>query len=115
MLKAYMHGYFVDNKLYQRAKSVANPSLYEDYKKEQARKKQKEKTEKRITLNTKKPAVNADLAERWQRDGKVSICLFSHSIFHHHPFLLTRQFHYHSFFKLLSFLFFPLIALHCII
>ena len=73
MLKAYMHGYFVDNKLYQRAKSVANPSLYEDYKKEQARKKQKEKTEKRITLNTKKPAVNADLAERWQRDGKVCI------------------------------------------
>ena len=26
-LKAYMHGYFVDNKLYQRAKTVANPSL----------------------------------------------------------------------------------------
>ena len=94
-----MHGYFVDNKLYQRAKSVANPSLYEDYKKEQARKKQKEKTEKRITLNTKKPAVNADLAERWQRDGKVRFYL---SIFHPHPhhllfftpafLLLTRQF-----------------------
>ena len=32
-LKAYMHGYFVDNKLYQRAKAVANPSLYEDYRK----------------------------------------------------------------------------------
>ena len=71
MLKAYMHGYFVDNKLYQRAKSVANPSLYEDYKKEKARKKEKERKEKRITLNTKKPKVNAELAERWKRDGKV--------------------------------------------
>ena len=71
MLKAYMHGYFVDNKLYQRAKSVANPSLYEDYKKEKARKKEKERKEKRITLNTKKPKVNAELAERWERDGKV--------------------------------------------
>ena len=71
MLKAYMHGYFVDNKLYQRAKSVANPSLYEDYKKEKARKKEKERKEKRITLNTKKPKVNAEVAERWERDGKV--------------------------------------------
>ena len=63
-LKAYMHGYFVDNKLYQRAKAVANPSLYEDYRKQQARKKQQEKQEKRITLNSKRPAVNAELAER---------------------------------------------------
>ena len=73
MLKAYMHGYFVDNKLYQRAKAVANPSLYEDYRKQQARKKQQEKKEKRITLNSKKPAVNAELAERWERDGKVGL------------------------------------------
>ena len=57
-LKAYMHGYFVDNKLYQRAKAVANPSLYEDYRKQQAR---------------KKPAVNAELAERLERDGKVGL------------------------------------------
>ena len=63
-LKAYMHGYFMDNKLYQRAKMVAKPSMYEEYQKEKNRKKDKERKERRITLNRKKPEVNAELAAK---------------------------------------------------
>lgn len=70
MLKAYMHGYFIDTKLYERSKAVAKPTMYEDYQKEKNRKKDKERKERRITINHKKPAVNAELAEKWEQEGK---------------------------------------------
>lgn len=66
-LKAYMHGYFMDNKLYQRAKMVAKPSMYEEYQKEKNRKKDRERKERRITMNHKKPEVNAELAAKWEK------------------------------------------------
>lgn len=71
-LRAYMHGYFMDNKLYQRAKMVAKPSMYEEYQKEKNRKKDKERKERRITLNRKKPEVNAELAARLQESGGLA-------------------------------------------
>lgn len=70
MLKAYMHGYFIDTKLYERSKAVAKPTMYEEYQKEKNRKKDKERKERRITINHKKPAVNAELAEKWEQEGK---------------------------------------------
>ena len=76
-LRAYMHGYFMDNKLYQRAKMVAKPSMYEEYQKEKNRKKAKERTEKRITLNHKKPEVNAELAAKLKESGGLADGRFS--------------------------------------
>lgn len=71
-LRAYMHGYFMDNKLYQRAKMVAKPSMYEEYQKEKNRKKDKERKERRITLNHKKPEVNAELAAKLKESGGLA-------------------------------------------
>ena len=34
MLRAYMHGFFVDNRLYGKAKAIAEPFSYEDYRAE---------------------------------------------------------------------------------
>ena len=31
LLRAYMHGYFIDNRLYQKAKSAANPFAHEEF------------------------------------------------------------------------------------
>ena len=70
MVKAYMHGYFIDTKLYERSKAIAKPSMYEDYQKEKNRKKDRERKERRITMKQKKPAVNAELAEKWEQEGK---------------------------------------------
>ena len=50
MVKAYMHGYFIDTKLYERSKAIAKPSMYEDYQKEKNRKKDRERKERRITM-----------------------------------------------------------------
>lgn len=76
-LRAYMHGYFMDNKLYQRAKMVAKPSMYEEYQKEKNRQKAKERKERRITLNRKKPEVNAELAAKLEESGGLADGRFS--------------------------------------
>jgi len=39
LLKAYMHGYFVDIRLYRKAKSVAEPFAYEEYRRKKIREK----------------------------------------------------------------------------
>jgi ribosome biogenesis protein ENP2 len=36
MLRAYMHGFFVDNRLYGKAKAIAEPFSYEKYRQDKA-------------------------------------------------------------------------------
>lgn len=37
VLRAYMHGYFIDVKLYNRAKTLTQPLAYENYKQRKVR------------------------------------------------------------------------------
>lgn len=71
MLKAYMHGYFVHQKLYRRAVDVSEPFAYEKYRKEKAREKVEEQRQSRITKvkSTKrtKVAVNQKVAEELEQ------------------------------------------------
>ena len=53
MLKAYMHGYFMELRAYQKLRSATNPFAYEEFKKEQIKKKM-EKMSERITKVDKK-------------------------------------------------------------
>lgn len=71
LLRAYMHGYFMDNKLYERSKVVAKPSMYEEYQKEKNRQREEKRKEKRITMKQKKTGVNAELAEKWESGKKA--------------------------------------------
>lgn len=63
LLKAYMHGFFMDMKLYKKVKAIANPFEYETFIKEKVSEKLKEKQQNRITLRKKLPKVNKELAE----------------------------------------------------
>lgn len=66
MLKAYMHGYFVHQKLYKRAVDVAEPFAYEKYRKEKAREKLEAQRQSRITKvksRSKKVKVNQQVAD----------------------------------------------------
>ena len=60
LLRAYMHGYFIDNRLYQKAKAAADPFAFETYKQEKidqvARKEAKRAPVKKVDV-----AVNKDL------------------------------------------------------
>lgn len=57
LLRAYMHGYFVDNRLYRKAASLAQPFAYETYRKQQIEAKLEAARESRISLVRKLPKV----------------------------------------------------------
>lgn len=61
MLKAYMHGFFIDIRLYHKVKAMVNPFAYEDYRREKIRQKIEETRAQRVQIK-KLPKVNKELA-----------------------------------------------------
>uniref|UniRef100_A0A3B4XM46 Nucleolar protein 10 n=1 Tax=Seriola lalandi dorsalis TaxID=1841481 RepID=A0A3B4XM46_SERLL len=68
LLKAYMHGYFMDVRLYHKIKSMANPFAYEEYRKDKIRQKIEESRTQRVQVK-KLPKVNKDLALKLMEEG----------------------------------------------
>ncbi|XP_063850425.1 nucleolar protein 10-like [Scylla paramamosain] len=67
MLRAVMHGYYMDLRLYNKAKLIANPFDYNDFMKRKV--KQKISEENQRGIQTKKlPNINRDLFERLLED-----------------------------------------------
>ncbi|KAI3645973.1 hypothetical protein MP228_008901 [Amoeboaphelidium protococcarum] len=64
LLKAYMHGFFVDLRLYEKARAIANPFAYDDYKRRLTKEKLEEKSASRISAKRKLPKVNKEIASR---------------------------------------------------
>lgn len=62
-LKAYMHGYFIDFRLYRKVKAIANPNQYREYLKERIKEKIEEKRKSRISLSTRRAKVNQEYIE----------------------------------------------------
>lgn len=62
LLKAYMHGFFVDIRLYQKALSTANPFTFEKYRKEKINKKIEESRPQRLQVKSDVPKVNREVA-----------------------------------------------------
>lgn len=61
LLRAYMHGYFMDVRLYRKARDVIKPFAFEDYKKKKIREKLDEGAANRVQIE-KLPQVNKELA-----------------------------------------------------
>ncbi|CAG5021926.1 unnamed protein product [Parnassius apollo] len=79
LLRAYMHGYFVDARLYKRAKTIADPFAFEEYKKRKIREKIEQERPARLKVDDNLPKINRELASRLQnaegRKSKQSINL----------------------------------------
>lgn len=69
MLRAYMHGFFIDNRLYNKAKAISDPFAYETYKKKKIEEKLEEERKSRIGTKKKLPKVNATMAARLIMEG----------------------------------------------
>ncbi|RZC43106.1 nucleolar protein 10 [Asbolus verrucosus] len=67
LLRAYMHGYFMDVRLYKKAKAVANPFEFEEYRKKKIRETIEQNRANRVQVN-KLPKVNKDLALKLMND-----------------------------------------------
>ena len=50
LLRAYMHGYFMDIRLYRKAKSIADPFAYQEYRKSKIKKKIEEQRTGRVQV-----------------------------------------------------------------
>lgn len=64
MLKAYMHGFFIEMKLYNKLRAVSKPFEYEEYRKQKIREKIEANRSSRISVSKKLPKVNQQLAEK---------------------------------------------------
>ncbi|DAZ96285.1 TPA: hypothetical protein N0F65_008318 [Lagenidium giganteum] len=67
LLKAYMHGFFMDARLYAKVKAIAEPFAYDKYRKERIQAKLEEKHANRITIQRRLPKINRATAERLLR------------------------------------------------
>lgn len=65
VLRAYMHGYFIDVRLYQKAKSIADPMTYEALREKKIRNlldEQKRESRVKLEKDADLPKVNRELA-----------------------------------------------------
>jgi ribosome biogenesis protein ENP2 len=68
LLRAYMHGYFMDIRLYRKAKLVNEPFNFDEFKKSKIREKIEKERENRVKIQRKLPLVNTELAKRLLED-----------------------------------------------
>lgn len=64
LLRGYMHGFFVDHRLYIKAKKITEPFAYEKYREARITQKLQEERGSRITPKTKRKKVNSALAQK---------------------------------------------------
>ncbi|ROL44810.1 Nucleolar protein 10 [Anabarilius grahami] len=70
LLRAYMHGFFMDIRLYHKVKTMANPFAYEEYRKDRIRQKIEESRAQRVQLK-KLPKVNKELAMKLMEESEL--------------------------------------------
>lgn len=63
LLRAYMHGYFMDIRLWKKVKAVADPFEYENFIKQRVQDRISAQRAERITVKRKAPKVNKEYAE----------------------------------------------------
>ncbi|XP_065335729.1 nucleolar protein 10 [Cloeon dipterum] len=64
LMRAYMHGYFINNNLYRKAKALVEPFAFEEYRRKKIKEKIEEARSNRVKLPSKLPQVNKDLAQK---------------------------------------------------
>lgn len=71
LLRAYMHGYFLDIRLYHKAKALVQPFAYDEYRKKKIRETVEAARKNRVESKLKLPTVNRELAKKLQEAAEV--------------------------------------------
>lgn len=69
MLRGYMHGYFMEMKLYNKLRAVSKPFEYEEYRKKKIQERIEAKRASRIATVQRLPKVNTSLAQKLLKKG----------------------------------------------
>ncbi|KAF7492906.1 Nucleolar protein 10 [Sarcoptes scabiei] len=70
LLRAYMHGFFIDLRLYRKAFELSKPFAYEEYRKQKIKEKIDADRFDRVQIAEELPKINRSLAERLIREDK---------------------------------------------
>jgi len=70
-LRAYMHGFWMDARLYRKVLDIANPYGYKEYVQDRIKRKREEQQQSRITKSNRGPKVNKFFHERYLQDLKA--------------------------------------------
>ncbi|KAI7901574.1 WD40-repeat-containing domain protein [Cokeromyces recurvatus] len=81
VIKAYMHGFFVDLRLYEKARLIANPFAYDEYRERAVKEKIEKERGSRIRAVKQLPSVNKDLAKQLMNSNKKDGSLLDDSRF----------------------------------
>jgi ribosome biogenesis protein ENP2 len=73
VLRAYMHGYFMDIRLYKKAKLINDPFNFEEFKIRKIKEKLEEDRENRVKVARKLPKVNTELAKRILEESEENL------------------------------------------
>uniref|UniRef100_A0A182Q004 Nucleolar protein 10 n=1 Tax=Anopheles farauti TaxID=69004 RepID=A0A182Q004_9DIPT len=72
MLRAYMHGFFINNKLYNQAKAMSDSFAFDGYRKDKIRKQIEANRPARLQLKSVLPKVNRELAKHLIQEEQMS-------------------------------------------
>ena len=72
VVRSYMHGYFIDVRLWEQARLIANPFAYEEYREKKLIEKIEKERESRIRTNAQQFKVNKNLAARLQERKRLA-------------------------------------------
>jgi len=73
VVRAYMHGYFLDMRLYEKAKLIANPYEYRDHREAEIRKRIEQERESRIRGAKTKAAAGAKVNKEFAAENSEQI------------------------------------------
>jgi len=72
VVKTYMHGYFIDVRLYEQARLIVNPFAYEEYRERKIKEKIEKERESRIRTGAQQVRVNKNLAARLEERERLA-------------------------------------------
>ena len=72
LLRAYMHGFFLHNRLWKKARAIAEPFLYDSYRQQRVTAKVEAERKSRIGLKRKLPKVRLRLLSPLLRTSYMS-------------------------------------------
>jgi ribosome biogenesis protein ENP2 len=72
VVRSYMHGYFIDVRLWEQARLISNPFAYEEYRERRLLEKIEKERESRIRTNSQQFKVNKNLAARLQERKRIA-------------------------------------------
>lgn len=73
LLRAYMHGFFIDMRLYTKFKTAANPHAFEEYRRNKIKQKLADERTNRVQLLNALPKVNRRLAAKILQKKQQSV------------------------------------------